>query len=109
VNIITYHSKIATNSSESTIFTLSVVVPSRIVSAITLAELIALLLVLSARLVDLVRADEKALKEVEAIRLAKHLGQLPSLTDAGELERVTELVRATRLDVVGIRIRMMLC
>src|SRR5262249_13871919 len=72
--------------------------------AITLAVMTALLLVISARLVDLVRTDEKALTEVEATGLAEHFAQMPSLPDATELERPTELIRTTRRDVVALRV-----
>jgi two-component system, NtrC family, sensor kinase len=75
-----------------------------LVSAITLAVMIALLLVITARLVDVIRADEKALAEIEAARLAEHIGNLPSAPDSEELERAAALVRGTRLDFVGVRI-----
>ncbi len=75
-----------------------------LVSAITLAVMIALLLVISARLVDFIRADEKALTEVGAVSLAEHLGQSPSLSDSNELERATALVRAARRDAIGVRL-----
>ena len=75
-----------------------------LVSAITLVVMIALLLVISARLVDFIRADEKALTEVGAVSLAEHLGQSPSLSDPSELERATALARAARRDAIGVRV-----
>jgi two-component system, NtrC family, sensor kinase len=75
-----------------------------LVSAITLAVMIALLLVISARLVDAIRADEKTLVEIEAARLAEHVASLPSPPDIMELERAAALVRGTRVDFVGVRV-----
>ena len=75
-----------------------------LVSAITLAVMSTLLLVISARLIDLLRADEVALMEIEATRLAEHLAQLPSMTNVIELERATGLVSAARPEIVSIRI-----
>jgi two-component system, NtrC family, sensor kinase len=75
-----------------------------LVSAITLAVMIALLMVISARLVDAIRADEKALAEIEASRLAEHIGSLASAPEIEDLERAATLVRGTRLDSVGVRI-----
>jgi two-component system, NtrC family, sensor kinase len=75
-----------------------------LVSAITLAVMIALLMVISARLVDEIRADEKALAEIEASRLAEHIGSLASAPEIGDLERAATLVRGTRLDSVGVRL-----
>lgn len=75
-----------------------------LVSAITLAVMIALLLVISARLVDAIRADEKALVEIETARLAEHVAGLPNPPDLTELERAATLVRGTRTDFVGVRV-----
>ena len=75
-----------------------------LVSAITLAVMIALLLVISARLVDFIRADERALTEVGAVSLAEHLSQSPSLSDSNELERATALARAARHDAISVRV-----
>jgi two-component system, NtrC family, sensor kinase len=75
-----------------------------LVSAITLAVMIALLLVISARLVDAIRADEKALMEIEAARMAEHVADLSSPPSITELERAAALVRGTRTDFVGVRV-----
>jgi two-component system, NtrC family, sensor kinase len=75
-----------------------------LVSAITLAVMIALLMVISARLVDAIRADEKALAEIESSRLAEHIGSLASAPEIGDLERAARLVRGTRQDSVGVRV-----
>lgn len=75
-----------------------------LVSAITLAVMIALLLVISARLVDLVRSDERTLTEVGAVSLAEHLSQSPPLSDPVRLERATALLRASRRDTIGVRV-----
>jgi two-component system, NtrC family, sensor kinase len=75
-----------------------------LVSAITLAVMIALLMVISARLVDAIRVDEKALAEIEASRLAEHIGSLASAPEIGDLERAATLVRGTRVDSVGVRL-----
>ncbi len=75
-----------------------------LVSAITLAVMIALLMVISARLMDAIRADEKALAEIEAARLAEHIGSLASAPEFVDLERASSLVRGTRLDSVVVRL-----
>ena len=66
--------------------------------------MIALLLLISARLVDLVRVDEKALAEIEATGLAEHFAQLSTLPDSTELEGPTELIRATRLNIAVVHV-----
>jgi two-component system, NtrC family, sensor kinase len=75
-----------------------------LVSAITLAVMIALLMVISARLVDAIRVDEKALAEIEASRVAEHIGSIASPPEIGDLERAATLVRGTRVDSVGVRL-----
>ena len=75
-----------------------------LVSAITLAVMIALLLVITARLVDAIRADEKMLAEIEAARLAEQIGDLSSAPDSEELEHAAALVRGTRQNFVGVRV-----
>lgn len=75
-----------------------------LVSAITLAVMVALLVVISARLVDLLRADEIAVTEATAGRLAEHLAYVPSLSDAEQLQNAVGLVRSARLDFVGVRV-----
>lgn len=75
-----------------------------LVSAITLAVMMALLMVISARLMDAIRADEKVLAEIEAARLAEHIGSLASAPDIVDLERASSLVRGTRLDSVVVRL-----
>jgi two-component system, NtrC family, sensor kinase len=75
-----------------------------LVSAITLTVMVVLLLVISVRLADLMRAEETTLTDVGALSLAEHLGQTGSLPDATELERATALVRSGRRDTVGITV-----
>ena len=72
--------------------------------AITLAVMISMSLLFSLRFVNLVREDEKALAQAAATGLAERFAQLPSLPDTTDLERSTELIRATGLDVVAVRL-----
>jgi two-component system, NtrC family, sensor kinase len=73
-------------------------------SAITVAVLIAALLTISARVVDLVRDDQKALAEWQAISLAESISNLPQPRDAQDVASAVSLVRGSRPNVVGVRV-----
>src|SRR5262247_344799 len=73
-------------------------------SAITVAVLIVALLTISARVVDLVRDEQKALAEWQAISLAELISNLPSSRDTQDLANAVALVRSSRPNVIGVRI-----
>lgn len=73
-------------------------------SAITLTVMIALVLTYGARMVDVIREEEKALAEVRAVRLAEHLGTVPNSPEIEDVERAAELVKGARVNKVGVRI-----
>ena len=73
-------------------------------SAITVAVLIAALLTISARVVDLVRDEQKALAEWQAISLAELISNLPSPRDQQDIVNAAALVRSSRPNVIGVRI-----
>jgi two-component system, NtrC family, sensor kinase len=73
-------------------------------SAITVAVLIVALLTISARVVDLVRDEQKALAEWQAISLAEAISDLPTPRDPQEMAKVTALVRSSRPNKVDVRI-----
>src|SRR5262249_17920526 len=72
-------------------------------SAITVAVLIAALLTISARVVDLVRDEQKALAEWQAISLAELISNL-SPHDQQDIVNAASLVRSSRPNVVGVRV-----
>ena len=73
-------------------------------SAITLTVMIALVLTYGARMVDVIREEEKALAEVRAVRLAEHLGTVPNPPEIEDVERAAELVKGARVNKLGVRI-----
>jgi hypothetical protein len=73
-------------------------------SAITVAVLIAALLTISARVVDLVRDEQKALAEWQAISLAELISNLPTPHDQQDIVNAASLVRNSRPNVVGVRV-----
>ncbi len=75
-----------------------------LVSAITVAVLIAALLTISARVVDLVRDEQKALAEWQAISLAEAVSDLPAPPSPQEIAKAVALVRSSRPNVVDVRV-----
>lgn len=75
-----------------------------LMSAITLTVMIALILTFGARMVDVIRDEEKALAEVRAVRLAEHLGSVQNQPELAEVERAAELVQGARINRVLIRV-----
>src|SRR5687767_11951308 len=73
-------------------------------SAITVAVLIAALLTISARVVDLVRDEQKALAEGQAISLAEAISDLPAPRDLQEMAKAAAFVRSSRPNVIDVRI-----
>ncbi|MBO0859826.1 MAG: HAMP domain-containing protein [Chloracidobacterium sp.] len=73
-------------------------------SAITVAVLIAALLTISSRVVDLVRDEQKARAEWQAISLAEVISDLPSPRDPREMAKDAALVRSSHPNVIDVRI-----
>ena len=73
-------------------------------SAITVAVLIVALLTISARVVDLVRDEQKALAEWQAISLAEAISDLPTSGGPQDMANTVALVRNLRPNVVDVRI-----
>jgi two-component system NtrC family sensor kinase len=73
-------------------------------SAITVAVLAATLTFVSARVADLVRDEQRALAELQAVNLAERISDMPEPRDPQELARAAELVRGARPNVVTVRV-----
>ena len=73
-------------------------------SAITLAVLITVLFTISARVVNLVREDQKLLAELQAASLAEHISNTQSPRDAEMMARTASMVRSGRPNIVSVRI-----
>lgn len=73
-------------------------------SAITLAVLATALLTISVRVVNLVREEQKALAELQAGSLAEHISNTQAPRDADVMARTATLIRATRPNIVSVRI-----
>src|SRR5215468_4585436 len=73
-------------------------------SAITVAVLIVALLTISARVVDLLRDEQKALAEWQAISLAEAISDLPTSGGPQDMANAVALVRSSRPNVVDVRI-----
>jgi two-component system, NtrC family, sensor kinase len=72
-------------------------------STITLAVMIALLVIVSARVVTMAQSDQRERAELLAENLADHLSVLPSPRSREELERAAALLRSGRPGIVGVR------
>jgi two-component system, NtrC family, sensor kinase len=73
-------------------------------SAITVAVLIVALLTISARVVDLVRDEQKALAEFQAISIAEAISDLPASGSPQDMANVAALARNSRPNAVDVRI-----
>jgi two-component system, NtrC family, sensor kinase len=73
-------------------------------SAITVAVLIVALLTISARVVDLVRDEQKALAEWQAISLAEAISDLPTSGSPQDMANAVALVRSSRPNPVDVRV-----
>jgi len=73
-------------------------------SAITVAVLIVALLTISARVVDLVRDEQKALAEWQAISLAEAISDLPTSGSPQDMANAVALVRSSRPNMVDVRV-----
>src|SRR5262245_39408113 len=75
-----------------------------LVSAITLAMLLAVLLVVSVRMVNLVRDDEKELARLQALSVAEQISLMPTPRDQDDLDRAVSQARGTRPNMIAIRV-----
>src|SRR5688572_10960391 len=66
--------------------------------------MIALLLVISARLVDLMREEEMALTVAEATGLAEHFGQSSTLPDEEEYRNATKWLNSAKRGEIAVRV-----
>lgn len=73
-------------------------------SIITLAVLLTVLFTISARVVNLVREDQKELAELQAANLADQINAMPLPRDVDDLARAANLVSGARPNIVGVRI-----
>ncbi len=75
-----------------------------LVSVITIAVLAAALAVANSRIATLVRREQKARAELQAINLAEHVSAMQSPRDPEALARAATLTRGARPGVVAVRI-----
>jgi signal transduction histidine kinase/ActR/RegA family two-component response regulator len=75
-----------------------------LVSAITLAMLLAVLLVVSARMVDLVSEGEKDLARLQALSLAEQISLMPTPRDQDDLDRAVSQARLSRPNMIAVRV-----
>jgi two-component system, NtrC family, sensor kinase len=73
-------------------------------SAITLAVLGVLLLLVSVRFAERVREEQKQLAQLQADNLAEHVGRMPAPRDPEEVARLATLVHGSRPDAVTVRV-----
>lgn len=73
-------------------------------SAITLAVLGVLLLLVSVRFAERVREEQKQLAQLQADNLAEHIGRMPAPHDPEEVARLATLVHGSRPDAVTVRV-----
>ncbi|HYY95334.1 MAG TPA: HAMP domain-containing sensor histidine kinase [Pyrinomonadaceae bacterium] len=73
-------------------------------SAVTLAVLAVLLILVSVRFAERVREEQKQLAQLQADNLAEHLGRMPAPRDPAEVARLATLVHGSRPDAVTVRV-----
>src|SRR5919112_3612183 len=73
-------------------------------SAVTLAVLAVLVVLVSVRLAERVREEQKELARLQADHLAEHLGRMPAPRDPAEVARLATLVHGSRPDAVTVRV-----
>ncbi len=73
-------------------------------SAVTLAVLAVLLILVSVRFAERVREEQKQLAQLQADNLAEHLGRMPAPRDPEEVARLATLVHGSRPDAVTVRV-----
>jgi signal transduction histidine kinase/ActR/RegA family two-component response regulator len=75
-----------------------------LVLAITLAMLLAVLLVVSVRMVNLVREGEKELARLQALSVAEQISLMPTPREQDDLDRAVSQARGTRPNMIAIRV-----
>src|SRR5262245_15368827 len=75
-----------------------------LVSAITLAMMLAVLLVVSVRMVNVVREDEKELARLQALSVAEQISLMPTPRDQDDLDRAVSQARGARPNMISIRL-----
>ena len=73
-------------------------------SAVAIVILTVALLLISARVANQVRDEQKHLAQLQADNLAEHLSLFPLQIDEGDLERLTNLVSGSRPNLVTVRV-----
>src|SRR5215471_19157407 len=75
-----------------------------LVSAITLALFLATLFLVSLRMVNLAREDEKALAGLQALSVAEQISLMTPPRDQDDLDRAVAQARAARPNVIAVRL-----
>src|SRR5215468_10377820 len=75
-----------------------------LVSAIALAMLLAVLFVVSVRMVNLVRENEKGLAKLQALSVAEQISLMPAPRDQDDLDRAVSQARGTRPNMIAMRV-----
>jgi signal transduction histidine kinase len=75
-----------------------------LVCAVTLAVLGVVLALVSMRVAEHIREEQKALAELQAVSLAEHISELPEPRDPQALARSATLVHGVRPDVLTVRV-----
>src|SRR2546423_9947267 len=73
-------------------------------SAITVAVLAVVLAYTTARVAEIVREEQKARAEFQALNFAEEISAMPTPRDPQALAQAATLVRGARADVVAVRI-----
>jgi PAS domain S-box-containing protein len=74
------------------------------VSVITLAMFLATLLLVSVRMVNLVREDEKELARLQALSVAEQISLMPAPRDQDDIGRAVSQAQAARPNVIAVRL-----
>lgn len=77
---------------------------SLLASAVALVVLFVALLLISVKVANQTRDEQKQLAELEAVNLAQHLSIFPSQNSVMDLQRLTDFVSKTRPNVMTVRI-----
>lgn len=75
-----------------------------LVSVITIAVLGAMMFVITKRVTELVRAEQRELAKLQAHSLAEHISTSPEQLDVEALQRSAQLVHGTRKLIVSVRL-----
>ena len=75
-----------------------------LVSAIMLAMFLATLLLISVRMVNLIREDEKELARLQALSVAEQISLMSTPREQDNLDRAVSQARAARPNVIAVRL-----